>query len=195
MLNLKSSKGFTLIELLVVIAIIAVLSVVVVLTLNPAELLKQARDSTRVSDLSTLKTALGTYFADVSSPTSTQGGAVTQCYLANSVTSTAGANCGFSTTFTNTTSTLATAQAVNGTGWLPIPFTSISSGAPIGNLPVDPTNSTTFVYRYAPSSTLVYEIDADLESTKQTASTGAEGTDGGNSATLYEVGNAPGLAL
>src|SRR3989338_2108717 len=52
---IKNSKGFTLIELLVVIAIIAVLAVAVILTLNPAELLKQARDSTRVSDMSTLK--------------------------------------------------------------------------------------------------------------------------------------------
>ena len=35
----KNRKGFTLIELLIVIAIIAVLSVVVILSLNPAELL------------------------------------------------------------------------------------------------------------------------------------------------------------
>ena len=40
-------SGFTLIELLVVIAIIAILAVVVILTLNPAQLLAQARDSTR----------------------------------------------------------------------------------------------------------------------------------------------------
>src|ERR1700748_1826186 len=55
------SRGFTLIELLVVIAIIAVLSVVVILVLNPAQLLQQARDSNRLSDMSTLNTALGIY--------------------------------------------------------------------------------------------------------------------------------------
>ena len=46
-------KGFTLIELLIVIAIIAILAVVVVLVLNPAELLRQSRDSQRLSDIST----------------------------------------------------------------------------------------------------------------------------------------------
>src|SRR5208337_1332087 len=62
----KRRKGFTLIELLVVIAIIAILAVVVILTLNPAELLRQSRDSNRVSDFATLKSALGLYGADVS---------------------------------------------------------------------------------------------------------------------------------
>jgi len=58
-------KGFTLIELLVVVAIIAVLAVAVVLVLNPVQLIKQARDSTRISDLATLNSA---YLADQSSP-------------------------------------------------------------------------------------------------------------------------------
>ncbi|MBI2888821.1 MAG: prepilin-type N-terminal cleavage/methylation domain-containing protein, partial [Candidatus Liptonbacteria bacterium] len=48
-------KGFTLIELLVVIAIVAILAVVLILTLNPAQILAQSRDSTRISDLNTVK--------------------------------------------------------------------------------------------------------------------------------------------
>src|ERR1700735_5458636 len=69
MKNSKNRSGFTLIELLVVIAIIAILSVVVVLTLNPAELLRQARDSNRVSDFATIKSAMGLYGADVATST------------------------------------------------------------------------------------------------------------------------------
>jgi prepilin-type N-terminal cleavage/methylation domain-containing protein len=183
----KNTKGFTLIELLVVIAIIAILSVTVVLTLNPAELLRQARDATRVADLGTLRTALGTYLADVS--TAVLADDYAECYVGGV---SPGSNCGFSTSFTQVTST---DRDVDGTGWLPVDFTDISSGSPIGTLPVDPTNTSGNVYRYAASSTLVFEIDANLESTKQTATTGAEQTDGGNSTTLYEVGNAPGLAL
>ena len=48
-MHLLSRRAFTLIELLVVIAIIAVLAVVVVLVLNPAQLLKQARDSSSLT--------------------------------------------------------------------------------------------------------------------------------------------------
>ena len=67
--NRKNRKGFTLIELLVVIAIIAVLAVVVVLTLNPAELLRQARDSNRLSDFATMKSAISLYATDVATTT------------------------------------------------------------------------------------------------------------------------------
>ena len=185
----KNSKGFTLIELLVVIAIIAILSVVVILTLNPAELLKQARDSSRISDLSTMNSALGVYYADVSSPTTSESGALTNCYAGGVMPT---ANCGFTGTYTIASTT---SRAVNGTGWLPINFTDISSGAPIGNLPSDPVNSSTNVYRFVASSTFTYEMNADMESAKQIAATGVEQTDGGNSTSLYEVGTAPALSL
>lgn len=46
MLPSNRRNSFTLIELLIVVAIVAILAIVVVLTLNPAELLKQSRDST-----------------------------------------------------------------------------------------------------------------------------------------------------
>jgi prepilin-type N-terminal cleavage/methylation domain-containing protein len=41
-------KGFTLIELLIVIAILAILATAVVLVLNPAQILAQARDAQRI---------------------------------------------------------------------------------------------------------------------------------------------------
>ena len=66
-LNHKNNSSFTLIELLVVLALVAILSVVVVMTLNPAELIKQARDSNRLSDLATINTALNLFSADVTS--------------------------------------------------------------------------------------------------------------------------------
>ncbi len=75
----NKSSGFTLLELLIVIAILAILSVALVLVLNPAETLKKARDSQRISDLSTIKTAIGLYMTTVS-PTYLGGAALnTMC--------------------------------------------------------------------------------------------------------------------
>ncbi|MFA7201893.1 MAG: type II secretion system protein, partial [Candidatus Paceibacterota bacterium] len=45
----QSTSSFTLIELLIVIGILAILTAAVVIVLNPTELLKQGRDSTRMT--------------------------------------------------------------------------------------------------------------------------------------------------
>ncbi len=180
----SEQKGFTLIELLIVIAIIAVLAVVVVLTLNPAELLKQARDSNRVSDLSTLKSAVSLYLADGQSTTSAPWN-TGNCYVDNAL-----ANC------SGRFDSIGTAQAsssrtVDGTGWIPISFTSISSGSPIGQLPVDPTRNANLYYAFKASSTTGYfEINADMESARysSTGSGNVESNDGGDVSTLFEVG-------
>jgi prepilin-type N-terminal cleavage/methylation domain-containing protein len=163
---LRPRKGFTLIELLVVIAIIAIISTVVILVLNPAELVRQSRDANRISDMSVLKSAVSYYLASALSPnigTST-------CYES--------APTGFATTTcatwfpsqgaTSTTSSTAT----TGTGWIPINFLSLTGGSPIGALPQDPltaagTNDRVHLYTYIASSTsLTFKLDAHLESQK-----------------------------
>ena len=200
---IKNSKGFTLIELLVVIAIIAVLSVAVILTLNPAELLKQARDSTRISDVSTLKSALSLYLADVTTP---YIGSSTYCYgYSNTITLTL-AQCRLNGISTGTlflgTVNASSGRAIDVTGWLPVNFGSISSGAPIGNLPVDPSSSSVVIsdgnllgYLYAASSTgLSFKLTANMESTKYNSGSGnVENSDGGTNPGVYETG--PNLGL
>ncbi|MCX6788427.1 MAG: type II secretion system protein, partial [Candidatus Jorgensenbacteria bacterium] len=64
-MNSTRKLGFTLVELLIVIAILAILAVAVVLVLNPAQLLKQGRDSTRLSDMAALNSALALFNTDV----------------------------------------------------------------------------------------------------------------------------------
>jgi len=71
-------KGFTLIELLIVIAIIAILSAVVFVALDPLTRFRDARDSRRWSDASSLLNAIkihqvdngGSYLATISGLTS-----------------------------------------------------------------------------------------------------------------------------
>ena len=155
-------KGFTLIELLIVIAIIAVLSVVVILSLNPAELLRQARDSNRISDMATLKSAIAFYLTDVANPNL---GSSAYCYISNStatvavVASSTGSwtapaatpGCGYwfpsntTSTWMNATTTRSigvatTTSGAPGNGWIPVDLANISSGSPLGQEPIDPTN-------------------------------------------------------
>ncbi len=191
MSNAKT-KGFTLIELLVVIAIVAILAVVVILTLNPAELLRQARDSNRISDLNTMKSTIALYLADVVSPSITDSSS--NCYTS---VLPATATCTGRTTAT-ATSSKSGVYSVNANGWVPVNFTSISSGSPLGNLPKDPVNNATYFYNYVGNSaSLQYELDADMESVKYTCGGGSdvELNDGGThpastctGVTLYEVG-------
>ncbi|MFH0890461.1 MAG: type II secretion system protein [Candidatus Liptonbacteria bacterium] len=181
------SGGFTLIELLVVIAIVAVISTVVILTLNPAELLKQSRDSNRMSDLSVLQKAIVLYQTDV------PGGSISansNCYV--SIGSSPGANCGGWFTATHATVVTSTSRAVDGTGWLPVNFSAITHSRVISSLPLDPENNTSYYYAYAASSTnYSFEINANMESTKyaQGGIADVESKDGGSINSVYELGS------
>lgn len=62
--NSKNNFGFTLVELLIVITIISVLAGGVLIALDPAKRIKQARDSVRKSDLHQIQAALEQYRAD-----------------------------------------------------------------------------------------------------------------------------------
>ncbi len=62
-----SSRGFTLIELLIVIAILGLLATVVFVNLNPGGNLIDTRNSRRVTDISTLETAIQQYSLSVGS--------------------------------------------------------------------------------------------------------------------------------
>jgi len=200
-----SHKAFTLIELLVVIAIIAILSVVVVLTLNPVELLRQSRDSNRLSDMTTLNSALSLYSTDQSSASSFNMGSSSVIYVSipdPAATSTAGSNCASldlptppamysyhcaaSSTFRNT----------NGQGWIPVNFSAISSGSPIGNLPVDPVNqsSSRLFYTYTTNGSQ-YEGTSVMESAKYGVggSNDVISGDGGTLASVFEKGSKLGL--
>lgn len=215
-MNLSENRkdGFTLLELLIVISIIAVLSVALVLVLNPAEALRKSRDAQRISDLSTLKTALGLYLTSTTTPYLGSLTANTACKASPSPAYASGDNIFYSVSSGSVTLADATIdggatnvplhmQAVtpaltDGTGWIPVNFDTLTGGSPISNLPVDPTNtvaspsaiaSTDLVYRYACSaSPLAFEIDAQFESIAYTSTENKLTTDGGNNNSYYEVG-------
>jgi len=179
-----AKKGFTLVELLIVIGILGVLATAVVLVLNPAELLRQARDSTRLQDLATIHSALSIYVSSVSSPTLGE-----TAYN----TSSGSATC-------DSTASVASRQVytVAGSGWVAVDFTTIPGGSPLSALPRDPVNDTTYFYCYDANNTAkTWELVTQLESSKF-ANGGAddrESTDGGDNSDWYEVGTDPDLDL
>ncbi len=251
-------KGFTLVELLIVIGILAVLATATVLILNPGELLAQGRDSSRISDMNTLNSAMSVYLTDktgtysVPDTTSTNvavtgsgagcqsdGTNTTKGYVGVS-TGSSGTYPGYSiinptagnfltkanssTTATGCSTSLGTngvalvgvtTRGIDGLGWIPLDFTKISTGAPFGSLPADPTNSGNLVYRAnfgkcgkvsgctagsSTASVLFYEFNAVMESVKYTTpATSIAATDGGDASTCtagtiaatcaYEKGN------
>ena len=164
---LKNRGSFTLIELLVTLAIVAILSVVVIMTLNPSELLKQARDSNRLSDLSTLNTALAAYSADV---TGGFMGTSSIVYVSIPDTTSTCANLGLPTlpsgwSYNCVTST--STKLSNGLGWIPVNFSNISFGSPLSSLPVDPINTTSSGNYYTYVSGGSFILTAIPESERQ----------------------------
>ena len=123
----KNKHSFTLVELLIVIGILAILTAAVVLVLNPAELLRQSRDSTRISDMASLSDALkllqtqseGIFTSSVASTV----------YVSLPDTSSTCGSLGLPslpTGYTYHCVPSASSTLINGQGWLPIDFTSSS---------------------------------------------------------------------
>lgn len=211
MFKKAKQKGFTLIELLIVITILVILGVVVVVLIDPAEILAQSRDAQRVSDLAAMK---GATQLVLSNAVPSNASSVCKTDAAPETSSNAAANT-YKSTFDTGSGYVATAtstrQLADSTGWVKINFTGLSSGNALASLPVDPTNSwgasTGLYYRWGCNyygGKYQYEYDAALESAKYKPGCTVTNcddkgyNDGGNSNTTssptglnnrYEMGN------
>ena len=176
-------KGFTLIELLIVIGIIGILAAAVIVVLNPAELLAQARDGTRLSDIDSVASGINLYIASFDGPDLNYNATGTVATYSE-----AGAACPFTATCVEDLTT-----GTDGSGWVRVRFDDISSGSPLPVLPTDPTGGTAYFYAYAGSDVSdTFEINAVLESQRHS---GKMTTDGGLQDSYYEKGTEPGLDL
>ena len=172
-LQTKKQGGFTLIELLVVIAIITILMVTVVIVINPGQLLAQSRDSNRLSDLQSMKTAIDLFVEDTGGTKSLGSAGTTYLSIPDpAATTTAGTNCsslGFPAGYFHCAAS-STYQKSDGTGWIPLNFDSISMGSPLSQLPKDSINTTSSeaYYAYATDGTN-YKVSAVPEANKNIA--------------------------
>ncbi len=157
-------KGFTLVELLVVIAIIAILASVVILIINPLELLKRSRDATRLKDLESLQSAINLAIQDGLS-----NGNDILCSGSD---------------FPCSGKSNSQTRVNNGTGWVKVNLGS-QKAVSLATLPVDPVNNSEHHYTYCADNNS-WEINATLESDQQRSRMAA---DGGNDVDRFEVGS------
>ena len=174
-------RSFTLIELLVSIGIVAVLSTVAIVTLNPAELFKQARDSNRIASLDALRKAITLYGADKGFSSI---GTPYQLYISlpddNSPTCDTLKNAGSLPALPGPPqqpqqweyrcATSQNLRKTDGTGWIPIDFGAIGA---ISVLPIDPINKVdvsdpiqNYFMSYATDGSGRFEVNIKMESVK-----------------------------
>ncbi len=188
--NIKVMKGFTLVELLIVIAILAVLAAAVVIVINPGQMLAQARDAQRMSDLTSVRDALVLFVTHNALSASPIAAPLTACAAPGRVTAT-----GATPTPFGAGPAISTSTVVTGGGWVNVNFATGLAGftSPISTLPIDPINNATHFYAYACDATgTMFELNTRLESTRHSPLNAA---DGGNQLLLWEIGTVPGLTL
>lgn len=198
----QQQKGFTLIELLIVLALIAILAGIIIVVIKPAEIFKKGRDAKRMGDLRNISTAIDNFTFELSQhpgsltwPNNCVGGTATATlYLSITTTSFPAAWPGATGGIGQATGTNST--AVNGTGWLPLNLSSVSSNN-LSVLPLDPINTVvsgiTYAYGFTCKSDFNYELAAKLESTTTMANDGGNENGCGAVASttcLYETGPA-----
>ncbi len=165
-------KSFTLFEVIITAAVISILSLMILTVINPAELLKQSRDSRRLNDISNINGAVSAYanenpavslgtasttYISIPDPTATSTTLGNACGGLGlpSLPSGWSYHCAASSTYRNT----------DGTGWVPINFSALSYGIPFAVLPIDPVNNASTSY-YTYTAGGGWELTAIPESKK-----------------------------
>ncbi len=167
----NNKKGFTLIELLVVMGILGILMAVTILVINPAEYLKRARDTQRISDIQTVNSAVSLAMANGDELVSYAN----QCYA--TIAGTPAAECNGTTAVVPIVGSGADNRSPAGTGWV----MGVDTSGSFGSLPIDPINNATTLFYLWSSSASAYELNvATLESVYYVTTNPVASNDGGD---------------
>jgi prepilin-type N-terminal cleavage/methylation domain-containing protein len=185
----KSGAGFTLLELLVVMALLSVVSTVTVLVVNPAELLRQARDAERLDNFASIEKSIGLIQAN--NPSAPLG-ANNTVYVSLPSDQADCSDLGLPdlpqvpVMWSYACASSDNYRKTDGNGWLPINFENLSGTSLFATLPVDPVNVVPEGLYYTYVHQNPFKLTAVLESGKYKP---LMVTDGGPDLSLYEVGS------
>ncbi len=187
--KISHSHAFTLIELLIVIAIIAILGSATVLVLNPVEIMKNGRDSVRMSDFEGLHKSLNLYSLQNSAFPLVSANTVYLSLPDSSLTCSSYSLPPLLAGWSYHCVTQSNLNKIDGNGWLPADLTS--SDSKISVLPIDPVNdvATGKYYTFFVDST-GWELTSIFESLKYKP---VSANDGGESTDIFERGTKLGI--
>ena len=181
----ENTRSFTLIELLIVIATLALLMSIVIIAINPSEMLKKSRDTKRISSIKALNNALSIFQATRSNASM---GTANIVYVSTPDSSSTCANLGLPTLpsgYTYQCSTTTNYRKTDGTGWVPVNFDSLDIGSPISSLPIDPTNTTSTGLYFTYVTGGSWELTTQFESSSYSDQSA---NDGGIDPASFEMG-------
>jgi hypothetical protein len=143
--------------------ILGILMAVTILVINPAQYMKQARDTNRITDMESLHKTLSIYMASTSG---SSFGTTGDVYVSLPSTLSDCSDLGLPAGPTYHCVTVANLTKTDGNGWIPVNLSASGFSSPLPKLPIDPTNTVTGgkYYTYVPN----YQLTAVLESTKYT---------------------------
>ena len=186
----NKNKGFTLVELLIVISILAALAAAVVVVINPAEMLRQARDSTRMGNIGTLHRTLSMFQIDRPGDSMSSSNVINVSIPSDLPDC---ANLGLPPIpgWVYRCVPAANLRNIDGTGWIPINFTTMSRGSPLASLPIDPVNTVDSGAFYVfVTDGRTWNFASLLESERHAPSAVR---DGGTDSARFEAGTNPSL--
>lgn len=156
----KEEVATTLISYVIISIIVLGIIILLVFMIKPARLMAKNRDSERLVDLTNLETSINLYLADDRNFDSLKTSLAYDSKLG--------------------------VVTIDGNGWVPLNFRSVSGGVPLSSLPLDPVNDSELYYKIGVNvANKTYEINCRFEDSQMIKK---YETDNGSSVDWYEIG-------